>query len=97
MTFFIYYYFHNTRKLKINQIKKIKKRTGVSGYDRAQTCLALASKTSKAEDFHRPGHIFPLVARPGGVLERRGHTEASYDLCRVSLIFLFLKIFFFSF
>lgn len=54
--------------------------TGVSARDRATTILALASRESKAEDFNRPGHIFPLKYREGGVLKRAGHTEASVDL-----------------
>ncbi|OMO84900.1 3,4-dihydroxy-2-butanone 4-phosphate synthase, RibB [Corchorus capsularis] len=54
--------------------------TGVSAHDRATTILALASKDSKPEDFNRPGHIFPLKYREGGVLKRAGHTEASVDL-----------------
>ncbi|KAK1352504.1 GTP cyclohydrolase II [Heracleum sosnowskyi] len=54
--------------------------TGVSARDRATTILTLASKDSKAEDFNRPGHIFPLRYREGGVLKRAGHTEASVDL-----------------
>ena len=52
----------------------------MSAYDRATTILALASKDSKPEDFNRPGHIFPLKYREGGVLKRAGHTEASVDL-----------------
>lgn len=58
--------------------------TGVSGADRAMTLKALADPNITASQFTRPGHIFPLVARPNGVLERRGHTEASYDLCRLA-------------
>uniref|UniRef100_A0A7N0TWW5 GTP cyclohydrolase II n=1 Tax=Kalanchoe fedtschenkoi TaxID=63787 RepID=A0A7N0TWW5_KALFE len=54
--------------------------TGVSARDRATTILALASKESQPEDFNRPGHIFPLRYREGGVLKRAGHTEASLDL-----------------
>lgn len=54
--------------------------TGVSAKDRANTILALASPSSKPEDFNRPGHVFPLKYREGGVLKRAGHTEASADL-----------------
>ncbi|KAI4299119.1 hypothetical protein L6164_032609 [Bauhinia variegata] len=54
--------------------------TGVSAQDRATTVLALASRDSKPGDFNRPGHIFPLKYREGGVLKRAGHTEASVDL-----------------
>jgi 3,4-dihydroxy 2-butanone 4-phosphate synthase / GTP cyclohydrolase II len=58
--------------------------TGVSSVDRAATIRALASPTSTAADFARPGHIFPLRSRRGGVLVRAGHTEAAVDLCRLS-------------
>ncbi|XP_021912557.1 monofunctional riboflavin biosynthesis protein RIBA 3, chloroplastic [Carica papaya] len=54
--------------------------TGVSASDRAMTVLALSSPGSRAEDFRRPGHVFPLKYRNGGVLRRAGHTEASVDL-----------------
>ncbi|KAH7439773.1 hypothetical protein KP509_04G075500 [Ceratopteris richardii] len=54
--------------------------TGVSASDKTATILALASKDSQPEDFRRPGHIFPLRYREGGVLKRSGHTEASVDL-----------------
>ncbi|XP_059430809.1 monofunctional riboflavin biosynthesis protein RIBA 3, chloroplastic isoform X2 [Corylus avellana] len=53
---------------------------GVSASDRARTVLALSSPESKPEDFRRPGHVFPLKYRNGGVLRRAGHTEASVDL-----------------
>lgn len=56
-----------------------------SAADRALTVRLLATPTAAAKDFNRPGHLFPLVARPGGVLERGGHTEASVDLCLVSV------------
>lgn len=55
--------------------------TGVSAYDRTLTTKALADPNSTASMFRKPGHMFPLVARPGGVLERRGHTEANVDFC----------------
>ncbi|XAR49475.1 GTP cyclohydrolase II [Bertholletia excelsa] len=58
--------------------------TGVSAGDRATTVLALASKDSKPEDFNRPGHIFPLKYRDGGVLKRAGHTEAAVDLAMLA-------------
>ncbi|KAL4277960.1 hypothetical protein GQ457_03G004430 [Hibiscus cannabinus] len=58
--------------------------TGVSAHDRATTVLALASGDSKPEDFNRPGHIFPLKYREGGVLKRAGHTEASVDLAMLA-------------
>ena len=58
--------------------------TGVSASDRAKTVLALASPSSRAEDFNRPGHIFPIKYREGGVLKRAGHTEASVDLAALA-------------
>lgn len=54
--------------------------TGISAADRAATLRALADPQSQASDFVRPGHVFPLRARPRGVLERPGHTEAAQDL-----------------
>jgi len=58
--------------------------TGVSSADRAATIRALADPNTTASDFARPGHIFPLRSRKGGVLVRAGHTEASVDLCRLA-------------
>jgi 3,4-dihydroxy 2-butanone 4-phosphate synthase/GTP cyclohydrolase II len=58
--------------------------TGVSASDRSITIKALADSASAAEDFARPGHIFPLRARKGGVLVRAGHTEAAVDLCQLA-------------
>ena len=58
--------------------------TGVSSADRAATIRALADSNATATDFARPGHIFPLRSRKGGVLVRAGHTEASVDLCRLA-------------
>ena len=58
--------------------------TGISAEERASCCRALANSNVGAEDFARPGHIFPLIARDGGVLLRSGHTEAAVDLCKLS-------------
>ncbi|HSY05071.1 MAG TPA: 3,4-dihydroxy-2-butanone-4-phosphate synthase [Steroidobacteraceae bacterium] len=58
--------------------------TGVSSIDRAATIRALASASAAPADFARPGHIFPLRSRRGGVLVRAGHTEAAVDLCRLA-------------
>ncbi|KAJ9653479.1 3,4-dihydroxy 2-butanone 4-phosphate synthase [Neophaeococcomyces mojaviensis] len=58
--------------------------TGISAYDRALTCNELARKSTHPGDFRRPGHIFPLRARPGGVRERMGHTEAAVEFCRLA-------------
>src|SRR5215207_7871324 len=58
--------------------------TGISAHDRAATIQALIDPAITPADFGRPGHIFPLVARNGGVLRRTGHTEAAVDLARLS-------------
>jgi 3,4-dihydroxy 2-butanone 4-phosphate synthase/GTP cyclohydrolase II len=58
--------------------------TGISAQDRAKTVKALANLNTRAEELGRPGHIFPLKARQGGVLRRAGHTEAAIDLARLS-------------
>jgi len=58
--------------------------TGICAYDRAETIRAAVDPHSCAEDFGRPGHVFPLRARDGGVLERRGQTEAAVDLARLA-------------
>ncbi len=58
--------------------------TGISAEERSNTARALANPNSGASDFVRPGHVFPLVAREGGVLMRSGHTEACVDLCRLA-------------
>jgi 3,4-dihydroxy 2-butanone 4-phosphate synthase/GTP cyclohydrolase II len=58
--------------------------TGISAQDRAKTIKALANLNTKAEELGKPGHIFPLKAREGGVLRRAGHTEAAIDLARLS-------------
>src|SRR5512139_1884250 len=58
--------------------------TGISAADRATTILAAINPASKPEDLARPGHVFPLRARPGGVLQRAGQTEGSVDLARLA-------------
>jgi 3,4-dihydroxy 2-butanone 4-phosphate synthase/GTP cyclohydrolase II len=58
--------------------------TGISAKDRCLTVRALANPATTAADLNRPGHIFPLRSRPGGVLKRAGHTEAAVDLCRMA-------------
>jgi len=60
--------------------------TGISAEDRTATVRALANGNSGRADFVRPGHVFPLIARDGGVLMRSGHTEAAVDLCRLAAI-----------
>ena len=58
--------------------------TGISASDRAKTVLALTSPNTKPHDLARPGHIFPLIAKQGGVLRRTGHTEAAIDFARLA-------------
>lgn len=58
--------------------------TGISAHDRALTCRTLGSSEATASSFRRPGHIIPLQAREGGVLQRPGHTEAAVELCRLA-------------
>ncbi len=59
-------------------------RTGITAAERACTILAICDPASVPTDFHRPGHLFPLVAKEGGVLRRAGHTEAAVDLARMA-------------
>ncbi len=58
--------------------------TGISAVERSKTIAALLDPDSEPADFRRPGHIFPLIAKPGGVLRRSGHTEAAIDLARIA-------------
>jgi 3,4-dihydroxy 2-butanone 4-phosphate synthase / GTP cyclohydrolase II len=58
--------------------------TGISAFERAETIAAIVRDDTTSDDFRRPGHIFPLVAKPGGVLRRAGHTEAAVDLARLA-------------
>ena len=58
--------------------------TGISAFDRARTVAVASSEEAVKEDIISPGHIFPLIAKSGGVLEREGHTEASVELSRLS-------------
>jgi 3,4-dihydroxy 2-butanone 4-phosphate synthase / GTP cyclohydrolase II len=58
--------------------------TGISAHDRARTVLAAVTADAKPDDLRQPGHIFPLMAQPGGVLTRAGHTEAGCDLSRLA-------------
>ncbi|MFP3422786.1 3,4-dihydroxy-2-butanone-4-phosphate synthase, partial [Bacillus sp. SIMBA_161] len=57
---------------------------GISAEDRARTIQIAINPTSRPEDLTRPGHVFPIRAKEGGVLKRAGHTEAAIDLCRLS-------------
>lgn len=58
--------------------------TGISAHDRALTCRTLADPAATPASFRRPGHVLPLRARPGGVRQRRGHTEAATEFCRLA-------------
>jgi 3,4-dihydroxy 2-butanone 4-phosphate synthase/GTP cyclohydrolase II len=58
--------------------------TGVSAHDRTRTITVLADRRSRPKDIVKPGHVFGLIARPGGVLEREGHTEAAVDIARLA-------------
>ncbi|MCS6781532.1 MAG: 3,4-dihydroxy-2-butanone-4-phosphate synthase, partial [Geminicoccaceae bacterium] len=58
--------------------------TGISAYDRAHTIRTAVAPDARPEDLVQPGHVFPLMAQPGGVLVRAGHTEAAVDLARLA-------------
>ena len=58
--------------------------TGISAFERAFTVNKMADKNSKPSDFRRPGHVFPLISKPMGVLERNGHTEATVDFMKLA-------------
>lgn len=58
--------------------------TGISAEERSMTAMRCVAEDAKPEDFRRPGHMFPLLAKENGVLERNGHTEATVDLCRIA-------------
>lgn len=62
-------------------------KTGISAYERDLTIKKLSSPTSKPDDFAKPGHIFPLIAKEGGVLLRTGHTEGSVDICKLAGVY----------
>jgi 3,4-dihydroxy 2-butanone 4-phosphate synthase/GTP cyclohydrolase II len=57
--------------------------TGISAFERSATVMCMVDPESKAADFKRPGHMFPLIAKKGGVLRRTGHTEAAVDLAKL--------------
>lgn len=65
-------------------VDHIETTTGISAFERSLTVKRLIDSKAKAGDFRRPGHIFPLIAKKGGVLRRAGHTEAAVDLARIS-------------
>jgi 3,4-dihydroxy 2-butanone 4-phosphate synthase/GTP cyclohydrolase II len=70
--------------VSIDAAKHLGTTTGISAEDRARTIQIAINPTSKPEDLARPGHVFPIRAKEGGVLKRAGHTEAAVDLCRLS-------------
>lgn len=78
----------NTEKTHVNFTVSVNARkgltTGVSAFDRARTIAIMANSNSRAHHLVRPGHVFGLVGKPGGVLERDGHTEAAIDLARLA-------------
>src|SRR5690606_17220838 len=77
----------NTAPLGTNYtvpVDHITSRTGITAAERACTIKAICDPTSQPSDFTRPGHLFPLVAKEGGVLRRAGHTEAAVDLARMA-------------
>ncbi|MEY4892806.1 MAG: hypothetical protein RIQ34_1418 [Bacteroidota bacterium] len=76
--------FHTAFLDSIDAVPKWGTSTGISAADRSITAQLVANPTSGPADFIRPGHLFPLLAKEGGVLMRRGHTEASVDLCKLS-------------
>ncbi|MBO4385698.1 MAG: bifunctional 3,4-dihydroxy-2-butanone-4-phosphate synthase/GTP cyclohydrolase II [Treponema sp.] len=65
-------------------VDHISNSTGISAFDRSATAMAVAEESTTPSDFRRPGHMFPLIAKEHGVLERAGHTEATVDLCRLA-------------
>ena len=65
-------------------IDHISTSTGISAAERSVTAMACVEEGARAEDFRRPGHMFPLLSKKNGVLEREGHTEATVDLCRLA-------------
>jgi len=74
---------HNTRfTISVDAVEGTT--TGISAFDRCRTIQILADPKTKPEDLGRPGHIFPIIAKPGGVLRRAGHTEASVDLAMIA-------------
>lgn len=78
---------HNTAPLGTNftvPVDHRSARTGITAQERAATILAICDPSSRPSDFVRPGHLFPLVAKEGGVLRRAGHTEAAVDLARLA-------------
>jgi 3,4-dihydroxy 2-butanone 4-phosphate synthase/GTP cyclohydrolase II len=73
---------HNTAFTVSVDAKETK--TGISAFERSKTIQLLLHPSARSSDFNRPGHVFPLVAKDNGVLERAGHTEAAVDLARIS-------------
>jgi 3,4-dihydroxy 2-butanone 4-phosphate synthase/GTP cyclohydrolase II len=76
--------FHTAFYDSIDAIADFGISTGISAKERAITAIHIANPLSKPDDFIKPGHLFPVVAKEGGVLVRSGHTEAAVDLCRLT-------------
>ena len=77
----------NTTAFTVSIGAKNKITTGISAHDRAATILAVVDRNTSSSDISMPGHVFPLRAREGGVLERAGHTEAAVDLARLAELY----------
>ena len=79
---------HNTEKTGLNMTVAVDAKTvtsfGISAADRVKTIQAIVSSETKSDDLVRPGHLFPLLAREGGILERDGHTEATIELVQLA-------------
>jgi len=65
-------------------IDHVETSTGISAHDRSLTAMKVIDESAKPEDFRRPGHMFPLIAKPRGIFERTGHTEATVDLAKLA-------------
>jgi len=74
----------NQCKFTVSVDYKIGTTTGISAFDRAKTVRALASNRSKHTDFRKPGHIFPIIVHKNGLKDRKGHSEAVIELCKLS-------------
>lgn len=78
---------HNSDEFKTAftiSIDHVSSTTGISAYERFETIKALTDKNVTTHDFNQPGHVFPLIAKDGGVRQRQGHTEAAVDLAKLS-------------
>lgn len=83
LNFFIPYYNPDSCKFTIS-VDHVTTKTGISAIERAKTAYEIYNPSSSPEDFKRPGHVFPVLAEEGGILKRRGHTEAAVELALLS-------------